>query len=63
MKYEVEENIASAHTLPGAFYSDTTAFDLMGERVFARSWQWIGEVADVSEPRTLSPREDRRAHV
>ena len=57
MKYDAEENIASAHTLPGAFYSDTAVFDLMRERVFARSWQWIGDVADVSEPRSLSPRD------
>jgi len=27
------------------------------ERVFARSWQWIGDLADVAEPRSLAPRE------
>ena len=57
MSYAVEADITIAATLPGAFYSDAAAFAAMRERVFARSWQWIGSVADVAEPGSLSPRE------
>jgi choline monooxygenase len=31
-------------------------FAAVRERVFARSWQWVGELADVQEPGSLSPR-------
>ena len=27
------------------------------ERIFARTWQWIGDLADVAEPGSLAPRE------
>jgi len=57
VKYEVDSDIASARTLPGSFYSDAEAFERSRERVFARSWQWIGDLSDVAEPRSLSPRD------
>ena len=57
MKYEVGADIASAHTLPGSFYSDREAFERLRERVFARSWQWLGDLADVAAPESLSPRD------
>ena len=54
--YSIDPDIASASTLPGRFYQDAQAFERMRERVFARTWQWIGDVADVAAPETLSPR-------
>ena len=57
MKYAVDADIAIAATLPGSFYSDVAAFAAMRESVFARSWQWLGNVEDVAEPGSLSPRE------
>ncbi|APV50016.1 choline monooxygenase [Betaproteobacteria bacterium GR16-43] len=59
VRYQVEADIASAATLDARFYNDETAFHALGERVFARTWQWIGEAADVREPGSLSPRELR----
>ena len=53
----VDPDIAVAHTLPGAFYSDAEAFARMRERVFARSWQWLGTVHDVAAPESLAPRD------
>jgi choline monooxygenase len=61
--YAIDPDIAVAATLPGAFYSDATAFAAMRERVFARSWQWIGGVEDVAEPGALSPRELLPGHL
>ena len=55
--YSIDPDITAAATLPGTFYSDGAAFAAMRERVFARTWQWIGGVDDVSEPGSLSPRE------
>ena len=57
MSYEVDADITRASTLPGRFYSDPVAFGVMRERVFARSWQFLGDVSDVAKPCSLSPRE------
>ncbi len=56
MKYAIDADIAVAATLPGSFYSDADAFAAMRDSVFARTWQWLGDVEDVTEPGSLSPR-------
>ena len=52
----VDPDITVASTLEGAFYSDAAMFARLRERVFARTWQWVGELADVAEPQSLAPR-------
>jgi choline monooxygenase len=54
--YSVDPDITVASTLPGAFYSDAGAFERTKERVFARTWQWIGPLDDVAQPGSLAPR-------
>jgi choline monooxygenase len=55
--YSIDANVATAATLPGAFYGDAAAFAASRERVFARSWQWLGDLGDVAAPGSLAPRE------
>ena len=55
--YSVDPDITLASTLPGAFYRDSRAYELVKERVFARSWQWLGDTDDVVQRGSLSPRE------
>jgi choline monooxygenase len=55
--YSVDPDITRASTLPGAFYRDPQAWERARERVFARSWQWLGDTDDVVQPGSLSPRE------
>ena len=55
--YSVDPDITAARTLEAAFYRDAAAWHAARSRVFARSWQWIGDLADVAEPASLSPRE------
>ena len=57
MSYAIDPDITVARTLPGAFYSDAAAFERSRERVFARTWQWLGELADVASPASLAPRD------
>lgn len=57
MRYSIDPDIAAAATLPGAFYRDASAYALAQERVFARTWQWIGDLADVAGAGTLAPRD------
>jgi choline monooxygenase len=52
----IDPDIAAARTLPGSFYSDADVFAALRERVFARTWQWLGTLDDVAEPESLAPR-------
>jgi len=56
VRYAVDPDIAAASTLEARFYSDAEAYQALGERVFARTWQWLGDCGDVRAPGTLSPR-------
>ena len=56
-RFSVDADITRASTLPKSFYLDDAAYALARERIFARSWQWLGDLADVREPGSLSPRE------
>ena len=56
MIYTVHPDIAVASTIDAAFYRDQEAFAFARERIFARCWQWIGDLADVASPASLSPR-------
>ena len=55
--YSVDPDITVASTIDSAFYLDEATYALAGERIFARTWQWIGDLADVAESGSLSPRE------
>lgn len=56
MSYSVDPDITVAHTLPGAFYTDSVAYERMKDHVFTRSWQWLGTLDDVAQPSSLAPR-------
>jgi choline monooxygenase len=51
-----DPDITRARTLDASFYLDPALFAATRERVFARSWQWLGDTADVREPGSLAPR-------
>jgi len=57
MSYSVDADITVAATLDRGFYRDEVAYALARERMFARSWQWIGHLGDVDSPRSLAPRD------
>jgi choline monooxygenase len=62
-RYSIDADIALAETLPGSFYHDRDTFEACRERVFARSWQWLGELADVGATLSLSPRTIAPGHL
>src|SRR5215471_16943549 len=55
MAYAVDEDISVASTLDSAFYRDEATFARARERIFTRSWQWIGDLDAVAEPGSLVP--------
>nr|HQU93982.1 Rieske 2Fe-2S domain-containing protein [Pyrinomonadaceae bacterium] len=50
--FQVDPDIRIAKTLPSEFYVDERYFALSKEKIFARTWQFAGRVADLS---TLTP--------
>jgi len=57
MRYPIDADIASASTLEGRFYSDPEAYAACTERVFTRTWQWLGTLDDISVSGSLAPRD------
>ena len=61
--FYIDPDIRKAETLPASFYRDEKVFKALKEKVFRRSWHWLG---DVELPRGLvthrelqKPRVDR----
>ena len=61
--FTVDPDVTRARTLPSAFYLDPAFHALTRERVFARTWQWLGDLGDVAAPGSLSPREMLAGHL
>ncbi|MET3107167.1 choline monooxygenase [Oxalobacteraceae bacterium GrIS 2.11] len=57
MTLHIDPDITTAHTLDSAFYTDQHNFDLARERIFTRTWQWLGSLDDVSQSGSVAPRE------
>ena len=51
----IDPNIASARTLPSRVYHDPDVYSDITERVFARSWQPVGDVARLKAPGHVIP--------
>lgn len=56
-RWQVHPEVARAETLDKAFYLDPAAQAQQREQLFARSWQWLGDLADAAAPGALVPRE------
>ena len=41
--FYINPDITKAETLPASFYKDPTVFDDIKEKVFLRTWQWLGD--------------------
>ena len=51
----IDPDIARAHTLPSRTYHAQDVYDAIRERVFARSWQPVGNVAQLKAPGHVIP--------
>lgn len=56
-EFEIEADIRKAITLPSEFYTDERFFELSREKIFARTWQFLGRAEDVNglRPSVLLP--------
>mgnify|MGYP001175540126 FL=1 len=55
--FEIDPDIRKARTLPSAFYTDPEFFEQSKERIFARTWQFLGkgDEVEVLKPLTILP--------
>jgi choline monooxygenase len=54
-RFSIETDISKAETLPASFYRDKDVFELLKEKVFLKSWQWIGDENLVKLPQSVHP--------
>ncbi len=52
---EVHADITKAATLPSFFYKDPSIFEQTKEKIFARSWQFIGDTDELKAPGSVKP--------
>lgn len=53
--FSIDPDIRRAETMPGAAYSDAELHETIRERVFARSWHWVGDSDVVKVPGQVHP--------
>jgi choline monooxygenase len=54
-RFEIDEDIASASTLPAWVYSDPDLHRRIRERVFVPSWQWVADLDRIKVPGQVHP--------
>lgn len=57
MTFTIDPDITRATTLDTSFYTGEAHFQAARERIFARSWQWLGSAGDVAQAGSVAPRE------
>ncbi len=55
MSLFVDPKLEQASTIPAAFYKDPANFEESKDRIFARSWQWAGDLDAVKVPGAVWP--------
>lgn len=53
--FTVDPDITRAETLPGRAYCDPDVYELARERIFRRSWQFVGDADAVKVPGQVAP--------
>ena len=54
-KFSVKKNIAKAKTISTDIYTSAEAYELFKEKIFASSWQFIGDTDLVKEKGSCHP--------
>jgi choline monooxygenase len=54
-RFVVDPNIAKAKTISADFYLKPECFELAKERIFAKTWQFAGDVDSIKEPGWVTP--------
>jgi len=53
--FYINSDISKAETLPASFYRDKEVFENIKEKIFLKTWQWIGDENLVKLPQSIYP--------
>jgi len=53
--FHINSDISKAETLPASFYRDKEVFESIKEKIFLKTWQWIGDKNLVALPQSIYP--------
>ncbi len=53
--FEIDSDITNASTLPSFFYRSREIFEKIKEKVFAKTWHWVGDTEIVKLENTVHP--------
>jgi len=54
-KFFIDPDITKASTLPSSFYKDPDVFEAIKNKIFYKTWQWIGDENCVSSSQSVHP--------
>ncbi|MFX9069684.1 hypothetical protein ABTN30_20575, partial [Acinetobacter baumannii] len=54
-RFSVDPDITRAATIPSEFYTSASVFEEAKEKIFARSWQFVGDLDQVKVPGAVAP--------
>jgi choline monooxygenase len=54
-KFFIDPDITKAETLPASFYRDPEVFEAIRDKIFLKSWHWIGHRDLVETPQQVHP--------
>ncbi len=54
-KFTVDPDIRKAETLPALFYNDPEVFEALKDKVFYKSWQWVGDLDKITLAKQVIP--------
>lgn len=54
-KFFIDPDISKAETLPASFYRSQHLFEAIKEKIFLKSWQWIGDDSQVPLAQSVHP--------
>lgn len=53
--FNINPDIAKAETLPSIFYKNQDVFDEVKEKIFLKSWQWLGDNSGLKLTNSIQP--------
>ena len=54
-RFSISPNVSQSPTLPASFYRDSTIFEELKEKIFARTWLYVADANVVAKPGDLYP--------
>ncbi|MEC7918517.1 MAG: aromatic ring-hydroxylating dioxygenase subunit alpha, partial [Candidatus Neomarinimicrobiota bacterium] len=54
-QFKIHKDISKAETLPSSFYKDEDVFNQVKEKIFLKSWQWLGDNSALKLTNSVQP--------